>query len=225
MTTSTDEPRSIGDMIETWRRRGEEQLAALTPEQRAARDAQIAAEEQREARERFEQRMARIVPPMFRDAEVTRPEIKEWLAADVRDLSVKTALLLTGTVGAGKTFEAYGIIKHFLALERSVEYEVAPNLFLNLQPGALEDRAAYVQRLKSCTLLVIDDLGAHKDTEPREEALFLILDERYRWRRRTVLISNVVSREISKVVGDRLADRFTQICRSVPFNNESRRRP
>lgn len=218
---SEEEVVTIAGMIDRWNERAEKQLASLTPEERAARDRAIAAEQERRELVELEDLVARHIPPRYREAGVSRSEVSAWLS----DPDALPALLLSGNVGVGKTHEAFGVLKHMLAAgRRFVAYEPAPAMFWKLQPGCLDNVHEYVRTLQEATFLVLDDLGANKLTEAREDALWLILDERYRWQRRTVLATNVPPASMSDALGERTASRLAEMCLVVRMTGVDRRR-
>ncbi len=216
--TKVEIPEHICSIVERWKRRGEEEMARLTSEERAARDREIQEDEQRERLEVYTRRCLRIVPPKYRLAEVTQPAVETWMTQG------KPGLLLTGNVGVGKTSECFGVIKRYLIDRVDVVYEPAPKMFWKLQPGHVEDDSGYMNTLQTCGLLVIDDLGANKTTEAREDALWLVLDERYRWERRTVLATNFPPGKFTERFGERLASRLAEMCDVVPMTGPDRRR-
>jgi DNA replication protein DnaC len=57
-------------------------------------------------------------------------------------------------------------------------------------------------------LLVLDDLGAERETAWSASVLFMLLDRRYREFKPTVVSSNLMPAEISDRMGDRVASRL-----------------
>ena len=88
-------------------------------------------------------------------------------------------LLLFGAVGTGKSFAA-GCIAYAL-LDRDVPVLMTnfPTILARLSGTFGEDRMAFLDSLRNYDLLIIDDLGAERNTEYSMEQMFSIVDSRY----------------------------------------------
>ena len=65
-----------------------------------------------------------------------------------------------------------------------------------------------VEQLRSCDLLVIDDLGAERTTEFVVEQLVVLLEDRNYRNKPWVITSNLNLNEITSTYNDRTADRI-----------------
>lgn len=81
-----------------------------------------------------------------------------------------------------------------------------------------------VNDLKDSHLLILDDLGAEKNTEWVNERLFEIIDYRYNENLPLVVTSNCTPEELKQKIGDRNYDRLREMCLLVPVTAKSQRK-
>jgi len=199
--------------------------------------ARVVAASEEADRERAEMRLLELIPPRYVGAEMTNKQITDWFEQDFStDPLAAPGLLITGPTGVGKTFEAYGVVKAIVRRfpQLGVIAGSTPALLAAARPGAPVKRRgseAYgwdiidpVEDMTSARLLFLDDLGAEKASEWTGEILYRVLDERYRQLRPTIVVSNVPPRELASAVGDRIASRLTEMCRTVVVKGADRRR-
>lgn len=121
-------------------------------------------------------------------------------------------LFLTGGVGRGKTHLSAAIANAVMEQGCTVLYRRAADLFeLIRQYRFEENRQKYedlMEQLRSCDLLVIDDLGAERTTEFVVEQLVILLEERNYRKKPWIISSNLSINEIIQVYNDRTADRI-----------------
>ncbi len=143
-------------------------------------------------------------------------------AWQVQQGSCPQCLFLTGGVGRGKTHLSAAVANAVLAAGCTVLYRRAADLFeLLRQYRYEEDRQKLEQmleQLRTCDLLVIDDLGAERTTEFVVEQLVILLEERNYRDKPWIISSNLSINEISAVYNDRTADRIVD--RAVIFKLE-----
>ena len=72
-----------------------------------------------------------------------------------------------------------------------------------------EQFAKIDQEMRRVPLLVLDDLGAEKDTDWTRERLFSLIDYRYAELMPTVITTNVDPRQLDERVASRLTDKHT----------------
>lgn len=133
-------------------------------------------------------------------------------------------LFLSGPVGTGKTALAYGILQELLTQGVSGLAETVPELMDHLRPGRDDQSYERLEALKTIDLLVLDDLGAQKDTDWVTERLFIILDARYREMRPTILTSNEHLESLERVPGwKRIVDRILESAQLLRMTGPSRR--
>lgn len=160
----------------------------------------------------------------------------------VEDYSAATpgpGLLLTGSIGVGKTHLAVGIL-HSLIVEKGV-----PGLFCDYRELLKEIQHSYNPQVTTTELeilrpvfeaevLVLDELGAAKPTEWVWDTVAHILNTRYNDKRTTIITTNypdapaggvstgprnaVREETLGDRVGDRMRSRLSEMCVTVQMN-------
>lgn len=186
-------------------------------------------------------RQAEEIPLRWRDATISLPEVQAWVNELVSMAAERIrfgypairegrSLLLIGTVGVGKTWNAWGAVR---ALSESGamcrwRFLYAAEWFRNLEPSSGRDTAAEFTRAAEADLLVLDDIGACKTSPAREEALTLLVSMRNDWRRPTLFTTNCGAEKaapgLSHYVGDRVASRLAEMCAPVLMTGPDLRR-
>ena len=116
-------------------------------------------------------------------------------------------LYFGGGTGTGKSRLLCAIGNHVLALGvRSVRYTTAPGVVV---PGVgnASDVSRRYDDLLDCGILLLDDLGAERDTPYAQERVWSLIDYRYARRMPTAIASNVPRKDL----GDRLASRLGDV--------------
>jgi len=138
-------------------------------------------------------------PSRYCEATVDHPKLLAWL-----DNQDRRSLLLAGGVGRGKTWQMFGLGQE--ALRRGVVFSVAwafvPELLRDLRPGGQRSEPDGMDDLYRSGLLLLDDLGAHKPTEWAETELGILLDQRWRDERPTIVTTNVPPKKLGEVLGN-----------------------
>lgn len=163
--------------------------------------------------------------------------VARWLAQTDQPF-----LVLTGGAGAGKSLAAARCLSHarrlFTAYAHPLadepvtveEYDARDGMFITAAalhyakrfsdtPGpSLLDRAALVR------WLVLDELRAEDLKGAGKERLEEVLGERYACQRRTVITTNLAAKELSPLLGERLASRFAEAAMVVDAGDDDLRR-
>lgn len=176
---------------------GELAIPRPTPEQAAEAEAYFERERQRAHRERVER--ARI-PERYRTASLEgMPGLKAWASAfgSRKHERPETSLLLSGCPGSGKTWTACAILNEVVDV-CPVRFASVPDVLGELHASwdGMGREADVFSRYEGVRLLVLDDLGKGKPTQTSVEALFRIVDERYRQARPTVYTTQYDSAEL-----------------------------
>jgi hypothetical protein len=99
------------------------------------------------------------------------------------------------------------------------------DLYAALRPRHGIDSEAEFRRYRDARILLIDDLGAdRKPTEFTEEVNFRLINHRYENHMPTLITSNLLPKEISERLGDRVTSRLIEMCQRVIFKGADRRR-
>lgn len=135
-------------------------------------------------------------------------------------------LLLWGGVGTGKSFFAGCIANALLA-------QGVPVLMTNFAKilGAVTgmygmERQKFLSSLNTYSLLILDDLGAERDSEYALEQLFGVVDSRYQSRKPMIVTTNLTLEELkhpSDLAYERIYDRLLERCVPVKMKRGSRR--
>ena len=125
--------------------------------------------------------------------------------------------LLWGNVGTGKTYLA-GCIANAL-MEREIPVRMTNfAAILNDLTGTLNGRNAYIERLCSFPLLILDDFGMERGTEYGLEQVYNVIDSRYRSCRPLIVTTNLTLSELQNPADrahQRIYDRVLAMCTSV----------
>lgn len=142
------------------------------------------------------------VPLEFRDARFTnyreQPGNKSAVKAATGFMEGAGDLLLIGPTGCGKTRLACSVLNEHHQVTRGGLFIRVPKLLLDLQllfggrsdADRLEERA-FIERLFSASLLVLDDLGVEKASEYSHRTLYTVYEERSDRGLRTIWTSNL----------------------------------
>lgn len=184
---------------------------------------------------------AEVIPFHYRGAITDSPEILSWLGelaaqaredqagrnAPVATVTHGRSLLLLGPTGTGKTHQAYGAIRELAITGVAASWVIttAADLYAALRPRHGIDSEAEFRRYRNASILLVDDLGAErKPTEFTEEVNFRLINWRYEHQLPTLITSNLVPKEISARLGDRVTSRLIEMCERVVFKGPDRRR-
>lgn len=185
---------------------------------------------QREAR-----KLAKDLPPHYTEAVVTDPGVRDWVKgllaiakADRGRPYVRTgpSLLLVGSTGTGKTFEAYGAIRALANSGAGTSWLVttAADMYAKLRPRPNVDMEAQFERFAQVSLLVLDDLGAAKGSEWNEEINYRLINHRYEQHLPTLITSNIPPKQLASALGERVASRLAEMTTLVVLKGADRRR-
>lgn len=179
-------------------------------------------------------RLAEHIPARYRAAITDHPQVVAWVktlvevavAAKLTVPSVTTgpSLLISGAVGRGKTFQAWGAIRALSVTGLRVPWKAttASNLYAACRTG--DGREAAFQSYAKARLLLLDDLGAAKSTEFTEETNYRLVNHRYENELPTLFTSNVPPKELGEALGTRVASRLVEMTTRVVLTGEDRRR-
>lgn len=138
-------------------------------------------------------------------------------------LLTSTCSIVWGGFGTGKTWECYTLAKNLIESEEIKTFRLLTEIDLlnNLKSDFdyMDDKISYYKNLD---LLIIDEAGKNNDSDFNKAQLFGILNHRYDWEKKTVLICNAKSKEeIRELLPTAILDRFRECV--VEMNGQSKR--
>ena len=142
--------------------------------------------------------------------------VDHWPEAFERNIG----LLLFGDVGTGKSFAAGCIANALLDRDVPVLMTNFPTILARLSGTFGEDRAALLDSLGDYDLLIIDDLGAERNTGYTMEQMFSIVDSRYRSGKPLIVTTNLKLDELKHppdLAHARIYDRILERCAPILF--------
>lgn len=123
------------------------------------------------------------------------------------------SITLCGNTGCGKTHLAVGMLAEFIKKNNDAIFITVPELLLRAR-STFRERATLsedelIDQYASCALLVLDDLGSEKTTEFSITTLYIIIDRRNRYGRKTIITTNFMSLEaVEENLGARISSRL-----------------
>ncbi len=167
-------------------------------------------EQEKEAREQktIEETRKRLfysrVPPRYRDI----------LDPKHDNLVKSTCGIIYGGFGTGKTWEAYAVAKKLLFTGKITSFEFKTEIgLLNELKAGFNDGTfnSRVDRFKKTDLLIVDEVGKSNDSDFNKANLFEILNNRYDWMKKTILICNATEKEeLYNIMPTAILDRFRE---------------
>lgn len=163
--------------------------------------------------------IGRVAGPRFADATADHPEVLTWVQRYLTDPSACPSLVLVGPTGVGKTWQAWGalraIITTLAASGRGLVWRAVthPDLNDKLRPKPDGSHAWALDRYLRAELLLVDDLGAGKQTDWTGDSLFRLVDGRWSHQLPTIYSTNLTQQQLADAVGDRVVSRLADSMR------------
>lgn len=197
------------------------------------------AEEEKDARAAEERRRKSLRQWGFPDAEMQAwtfarddgksPEVMRWArryAETFPDrLREGKGLLLYGPCGTGKTFAAACIANDLI--DRGYSCLVTSFARIGNTLQSEKNRQDFLDGLAAYSLLVIDDLGAERNTSYMAEIVFGVIDARYRQKKPLIVTSNVTREELRYPADPwdkRIYSRIFEMCHPAEVTGADRRK-
>lgn len=176
----------------------------------------VLAELATQARDAFEARR----PIEFADPGELDPRILPWIE-QFQATGRSRALIIVGTIGAGKTWSLWKINETLVDLGWRGRCDIVDAYELKEATDRPVDWDL-VTRWRHTDLLCIDDIGSQKLNNWDMDALHALIDHRRQHQKATVITSN--TGDLRPLLGERVASRIAGGATAVVFDNNDRRR-
>ena len=143
-----------------------------------------------------------------------------------RARAANAGLLLFGDVGTGKSFFAGCVANALLDRDIPVLMASLPGLLNRMAGLHPEERGAFVDSLGDYELLVLDDLGAERESSFAQEQVFWVVDSRCRSARPMIITTNLTLDELRHppdLARRRIYERVLECCAPIRFDGPNLR--
>lgn len=179
-----------------------------------------------------EQAFNRLIPKLYATAEPDHPDVLTWIDRYLTDPTTCRPLLLAGTVGGGKTWQAIGAVRRIVLTladrGKAIHWRIIsqPDLLQRLRQKfdhQADDDFNGLEKYLTVDLLLVDDLGAGKPSDWTNEVMYRLVEQRLIHCRPTIYTTNLDRNGIVANLGDRIGSRLRRADR-VTFGDGDRRR-
>ena len=136
-------------------------------------------------------------------------------------------LLLFGNVGTGKSYAAGCIANALIDRLESVLFVGMSDVVNRMQGNFGTDRDHYMKSLMRPDLLILDDLGAERNTSFGKERVFDVVDKRLLSGKPMIVTTNIplsVMKQAVELDDRRIFDRILEVCVPIRFDGENFRK-
>lgn len=198
--------------------------------------------EKREENERYQEQMRRIqvlksrsfIDSRYKDVKLSSfVKTKEnEKALDIAKMFISKfdymkqknqGILFYGPVGTGKSYTAACIANELLDRMHTVVMTSFTKILQDINSNTI-DETRYINALNSPELLIIDDLGAERNTDYALEKVYEVIDGRYRSSKPLILTTNMSIKEMMNTQDiryRRVYDRIFEMCYPVAITGRS----
>lgn len=125
-------------------------------------------------------------------------------------------IIFFGSVGTGKTYYAACIANALIDMERRVLFTTVPDLVSRMSVFS-DDRDEIISELCAANLVVLDDLGAERDTEFAIEQVFALVSAREQAHKPTIYTTNLSMDELRQCENIRRRRIYDRVLGSCPI--------
>ena len=166
----------------------------------------------------------------FESAAVTTPQLAKVRGYAQNWDEFKKAgigLLLFGNVGTGKSYAAGCIANALIDRLESVLFVGMSDVVNRMQGNFGTNRDHYMKSLMHPDLLILDDLGAERNTSFGKERVFDVVDKRLLTGKPMIVTTNIplsVMKQAADLDDRRIFDRILEVCVPIRFDGENFRK-
>ena len=163
------------------------------------------------------------VPVMTAQLSKAKQYVENWDSFK-RD---EIGLLLFGNVGTGKSYAAGCIANALIDRLESVLFVGMSDVVNRMQGNFGADRDHYMKSLMRPDLLILDDLGAERNTSFGKERVFDVVDKRLLTGKPMIVTTNIplsVMKQAADLDDRRIFDRILEVCVPIRFDGENFRK-
>jgi DNA replication protein DnaC len=136
-------------------------------------------------------------------------------------------LLFYGNTGNGKTFTAACIANALIDMKVPVLMTSFSKIIKQITGMRAEDKIDYLNSINRYDLLILDDLGAERESKYALEIVYDVVDSRYKSGKPMIITTNLTMAEMKNPINmdyQRIYDRILEMCMQIHFEGESRRK-
>lgn len=157
---------------------------------------------QQEARKKELASFNDSLPPRFRNKLTT---VKN------KELKNCSCGIIWGDFGTGKTWECYTLIQELYVAGEIKSWDLKTEMDIIISLRDYQNQERIIKNYKDLDILVIDETGKSNETDYNKALLFSILNHRYEWEKKTILICNAKSKdEVKLLLPTAILDRFRE---------------
>lgn len=164
--------------------------------------------------------------PSTAKATIVRDRLRQYVAAYVPG-QTERGIALMGPVGTGKSHLSSALAHSLRARLVLTVFVSVTRLLATLRASygdkTVDQEAPLLHSLRTVPVLILDDLGADRPSEPMLERLFDIFDARYTHCLPTVVTMNWNLKDLRDYVGERIASRITEMCEPLVLTGQDYR--
>lgn len=175
--------------------------------------------------------LAGIIPNRFADATVTDPAVRDWVGRFLADPTTTPNLFLSGPTGVGKSWLMWAALRQTM-LERArrgdglaVRVTSHPDLNDRLRIKSDGSHETALDSFLPPDLVLLDDLGAGKQTAWTGDSLYRLIDHRWANQRPCIFTTNLPLAALTEAVGDRVVSRLGDAVRVAVRGDDRRWKP
>jgi len=208
--------KSLTEITELWKDR-------VVPDDIADQKDQ---EKEQAALENFRNVYLSQIPPRFKNATFDNFICKtDKHRSAVEFLKQGQSIALYGKNGTGKTHLAFATLRHLVEKGYKVKYILAFELFDLVRDSFSDSRLkTEIEELNKIPYLIVDEIDKKFGTQTEFLALYKLINYRYNFNLKTMLISNAEKEDLIEVIGLASFDRIIQDGAAINLDGENFRR-